>query len=237
MKSLSLLFGGLGVLAVLEQPVVPVAGLLPSSKNHHHQHRAAASTLPPRQRLIIFNMGLYDTPLPPRPSPKDDPSSKDDDDDDDEEPLPSAQRLFRFNLDGTEQQGLLPRLGRSLESGIGCYLESSDRKVQNLVSKTECHPDDAAWALEACRGDITEAWTRISTARRMMLNRKDVRSVEEKADSAASTRDELETFKEKLKRQEQKLKRDQYFTGGKPDGEWLPLPNPKPIDDEPWFTG
>lgn len=189
-------------------------------------------------------MGLYDTPLPPRSSSPhdDDPSSDGEDDDDDEEataasPPSTPRRLFQFNADGTEQKGLLPRLKRSLESGIGCYFETSDRKVQNLVSKTECHPEDAAWALEACRGDITEAWTRISTARRIMLNLNDDRSAEEKEESAASAREELEAFKEKLQQQEQRRMRDEYFKGSKPDAEWWPQTNPKPIDDEPWFTG
>jgi hypothetical protein len=71
-----------------------------------------------------------------------------------------------------------------------------------------------------------------------MLNRKDDRSPEKKEESAASTtQQELETFKEKLKLQEQKRKRDEYFSGGKRDADWLPQTNPKPLDDEPWFTG
>mmetsp|Transcript_68668 Transcript_68668/g.199211 ORF Transcript_68668/g.199211 Transcript_68668/m.199211 type:complete len:130 (+) Transcript_68668:122-511(+) len=51
-----------------------------------------------------------------------------------------------------------------------------------------------------------------------------------------SSKKELDEFREKLKKQEQKRKRDEYFSG-KPDADWLPIQNPKPLDDEPWFTG
>lgn len=188
-----------------------------------------------RPSLTVAKMGLYDNPLPPRPvpSPPDDTGDKDDLD------LPttttSSQRLFSFRANGTEERSLLPQLSRALTSGIECYYEVTDRKVQNLISKTNCHPEDAAWALEACQGDMTEAWTRISTARRILLNQGDTRSPTEKAQSAELAREELEAFKAKLK--VQKRRRDEYFSGGKADTPWIPRPNPRPIDDEPWFTG
>jgi len=190
----------------------------------------------PRSTIIV-QMGLYDTPLPPRPPPEE-PSENKDDQEDLDLPTTTTQRLFSFRPNGTEERDLLPRLSRSLTSGIGCYYEVTDRKVQNLVSKTDCHPEDAAWALEACQGDMTEAWTRISTARRLLLlQQEEARSPSEKAKSAQLAREELDTFKAKLKLQEQKRAREEYFTGGKADTPWLPRPNPKPIDDEPWFTG
>jgi hypothetical protein len=41
------------------------------------------------------------------------------------------------------------------------------------------------------------------------------------------------------KKQEQahRTREDSNVTGGKPDGDWLPLRNPTPLVDEPWFTG
>ena len=149
-------------------------------------------------------------------------------------------RLFRFNKDGTEARNLLPRLSRTLESGIDCYFEESDRVVQNLAERANCRPVDAAWALEACKGDVTEAWVCISTARRTLLEKKTNPSGPGSLKSEVSSlmaQNELEMFKEELKEQERIQKRKDYLSGGKPDEEWLPRSNPKPIDDEPWFTG
>jgi hypothetical protein len=43
---------------------------------------------------------------------------------------------------------------------------------------------------------------------------------------------------EALKRREQLNKVKRMLEPGKPDEDWLPgSPNPKPLDDEPWFTG
>jgi hypothetical protein len=170
-------------------------------------------------------MGLYDKPLPPRPPPREPEKNGDDDDD---AAFPIQQRLFEFDINGREKRDLLPSLSRTLESGIGCDFEASDRLVQNLVEKTECHPEDAAWALEACKGDITEAWTRISTARRQLLN-----SNEENRPSLQ------EQFEVRLKRDQEEKDRKKWgaFAPGKPDEQWLPIENSKPVDDEPWFTG
>ena len=68
--------------------------------------------------------GLYDTPLPPPPERRNDESNNEENDTSVE-----VQRLFQFNLDGTEQRDLLPRLSRSLDSGIGCYFEESAKAV------------------------------------------------------------------------------------------------------------
>lgn len=195
-------------------------------------------------------MGLFDTPLPPRPSPPEkDPAENtvNDMSSTNEEPTlrSSTQRLFFFRRkDGTEERNLLPQLSRSLESEIGCDYKVTDSIVQNLVSQTNCHPEDAAWALEACRGDITEASNRISIARRILRDEMEDRS--ERMDKAVlvlsnatttSAQQELVDFRRKLQLQEQKRQRDDYFSGGKADAEWLPRPHPKPINDEPWFTG
>lgn len=176
--------------------------------------------------------GLYDTPLPPPPERRNDESNNEENDISVE-----VQRLFQFNLDGTEQRDLLPRLSRSLDSGIGCYFEESDRLVQNLVEKTECHPEDAAWALEACKGDITEAWTRISAARRQLLDDTNGIGGLFSEVSELIAENEFEIQKEERMETNRQSQREEYFKPSKPDDEWLPINNPKPIDDEPWFTG
>ena len=40
-----------------------------------------------------------------------------------------------------------------------------------------------------------------------------------------------------LMEKDRERKRKEYLEPSKPDDDWLPLKNPKPIDDEPWFTG
>jgi hypothetical protein len=217
-----------------------------------------------RTHAIALNMGLYDTPLPPRPSPRDDSSkpprrSGNEEDDDDDEP-DAISRLFTMTREGTEARGLLPPLRRKLlDYGIGCYFETTDRLVQNLAEKTQCHPEDAAWALEACQGDITEAWTYISVARRTLLSQgvafpdkvvgvdwdAELVDLMETPDDDEMLRpidkETYQTIKAKqLKKERQDaMKRDveDLFGGGKPDQPWLPKDNPRPVDDEPWFTG
>ena len=77
-------------------------------------------------------------------------------------------RLFSWTADGTEVNGLLPPLGRRLDLGIGCYFEESDRPVRRLqyMVADDLHYTDACWALEACRGNPTEAFMRIAAAKR-----------------------------------------------------------------------
>ena len=191
-----------------------------------------------------LTMGLYDTPLPPRPERRNEDENNDDNEDDDDDSslvVEVQQRLFQFNVDGTEKRDLLPRLSRTLDSGIGCYFEETDRLVQNLVNKTDCNPKDAAWALEACKGDITEAWTRISMARRQLLLDGTNNNIgggmlfSEVSDLMAEN--EFEIRKEEMMEKDRERKRKEYLEPSKPDDDWLPLKNPKPIDDEPWFTG
>ena len=199
---------------------------------------------------VVPKMGLYDSPLPPRPPPRKTPKGKaenweDDDDDDDSQDTEddaryesSSSTLFTFNKLGKEVRGLLPNLGRRLDSGVGCYFEPSDRLVQNLVGKTSCSVSDACWALEACKGDITEAWTRISMARRMQLEDGRLNS----GDFDADVRD-LEIEEDFLEQKERRIKAQKkqdvkdFFKGGEPDQTWLPRQTKGPMDDEPWFTG
>jgi hypothetical protein len=199
------------------------------SSNSAFVIRPATSTMSTSSSLA---MGLYDKPLPPPPERRNETNKNDND----ESPY-EVQRLFKFNSDGSEARGLLPTLSRSLDSGIGCYFERSDRLVQNLVEKTDCHPEDAAWALEACKGDITEAWTQISVARRQLLDdTKDIGGLSSEV-SEIIAENEFEIQKEERMEQEQKEKRAEYFRPSEPDQDWLPIKNPTPIDDEPWFTG
>lgn len=49
------------------------------------------------------------------------------------------------------------------------------------------------------------------------------RSATEKAESTSAAKEELDLFRGQLrKQQEQKRKRDESFSGGKPDENWLP---------------
>lgn len=183
-------------------------------------------------------MGLYDTPLPPRTPPRDDKYDDSDDDDDDNEEddiIQVSSLLFLFNVQGKEVNDLLPPLGRRLDKGIGCYFEPYDKLVQNLVEKTSCSIEDACWALEACKGDLTEAWTRISVARRNQLDTERASSLR---DDGTMDLDQLFQKKKQARLQkEQTRERLERMKRSKPDTDWLPIKNPKPIDDEPWFTG
>jgi hypothetical protein len=183
-------------------------------------------------------MGLYDKPLPHRPSPKEPNNDGNNNDDQEDQAYPVQNRLFAFDIQtGKEVRGLLPSLGRTLESGIGCYFEETDRLVVNLVGKTECHPEDAAWALEACRGDITEAWTRISVARRQLLDTTSDGFGLSSQVSELMAENEYEILKEERLEQGRIQRQKEYLQPGTPDENWLPNSNPKPVDEEPWFTG
>ncbi len=178
-------------------------------------------------------MGLYDRPLPPRPPPLNNDEDDDDDEDDDEDEdaiiVAVSSQLFQFNALGQEVNDLLPPLRRRLDKGIACYFEPQDQMVQNLIDKTSCSVEDACWALEACQGDLTEAWTRISVARRTQLNQNErMEDLAQQFAQQKQARLEKEKTRQRLERMKQRTK---------PDTPWLPISNPKPIDDEPWFTG
>ena len=189
-----------------------------NNNNNNKIHFTATTT------TTTLSMGLYDKPLPPRPPPRGD--------DGDDFIIESSLKLFEFDASGNEVNNLLPSLGRRLDKGVGCYFEPSDRKVRNLVEKTSCNVEDACWALEACRGDTTEAWTCISAARRTQLESS---STDDGWDENAIEERFRRVKAKKLK--QGKSKESNLFQGGKPDENWLPTNNPKPVDDEPWFTG
>jgi hypothetical protein len=195
--------------------------------------------------LVLLNMGLYDKPLPPRPPPrKEEPNNndKDGDSEDENDAVMSSIRLFEFNDKGQEVNDLLPALSRRLDTGIACYFEPQERLVQNLVDKTSCHVDDACWALEACQGDITEAWTRISMARRLAFNNtKRGRSVDpvDEALFDIKMQQQFAQRKQNIIDEEKRRNAQDFWKSAKPKNEqWTPgKSNPRPIDDEPWFTG
>jgi hypothetical protein len=218
-------------------------------------------------------MGLYDDSLPPRPSPleKEPERGDDEDDDDDIFLVSSSPRLFSLRDDGTERQNLLPPLGLRLDLGMDCNFEPTDGKVQNLADQTSCHPWDAAWALEACKGDLVEAKTRIMVAQRLALEQVDVAerttcqadsvenddeiSVERSPDAKNNSNNDgggvsLDAVKadlydrmqqdewEEMTEQRRNEQRRNAFRWGEKDTQWLPgKENPRPIEDEPWFTG
>ncbi|CAJ1961841.1 unnamed protein product [Cylindrotheca closterium] len=169
-----------------------------------------------------LSMGLYDDPLPPKQS---------DDDEVAEIPL-SARRLFNFKLDGTESRGLLPPLSRSLDSGIGCSFTPSGPEVQDLVETTDCNALDAAWALDACKGDAVQAENCIEAARSKFMN-------DEPSTSSSSSSSQGFDLRKAERLKKQAAKKGRIIIGPPETGEqdWLPIKNPAPVDDEPWFTG
>lgn len=220
---------------------ISVAGVLPA---------ACTSSRTTRSSSTAVCMGLYDEPLPPRPPPRKKPTvperSLEEIQEEQEEVAAAAtsstEVLFSFTDKGKEVRNLLPSLGRFLTSGIECYYEATDRLVVNLVDKTGCNPVDACWALEACKGDISEAWVSISTARRMRLSsqRDVVNAAEEDWDIDSfevELEEEFEQRKVDRKAAQKAQNRDDFFRGGDADDKWLPMANPNPVDDEPWFTG
>lgn len=128
-------------------------------------------------------MGLYDSPLPP-PPPDDFADKKrkiskrfvennvdgdDTNDDGDSDFTTSSSILFNFHENGVEASGILPSLGRN-PSLVPCFYEPEDNVVRSVVRMTRCHPQDACWALEACKGNIMEASVAIALAQRNALN-------------------------------------------------------------------
>jgi hypothetical protein len=232
-------------------------------------------------------MGLYDTPLPPPPPDDFADSAKrkkserfvsnngdgDDANDDDDSDATSSTLLFYFNENGEEDSGVLPSLGRN-PTLVPCFYEPTDNVVRSVVRMTRCHPQDACWALEACKGSIMEASVAIALAQRNALNSQvalpsDVKDVDwdeelkklitnsnnnNKQNPKTRSVEDWQNFEqegysigfdgglrertEDLKRREQRNKLKKILEPGKPDEDWLPgSPSPKPLDDEPWFTG
>jgi hypothetical protein len=210
--------------------------------------RTSRSSRDPRTGLVVvvvvvdspLAMGLYDKPLPPRPPSRDEPN---DDDDDDDRLDSTSIHLFELLPSGKESRNRLPPLSRRLDKGIGCYYEPTDRLVRRLVSKTSCSDRDACWALEACQGDLSEAWIRISVARRSQLDQSRTRetdAVDEDWDEDLYDIELLQQFEQQKmdrKKSQDKLNVQDVFKGGEPDQQYFPTKNPRPVDDEPWFTG
>lgn len=174
--------------------------------------------------------------------------------------------LFQFDDLGREKLGILPNLGRNPNLGVESFYEPTDSLVRQLLRMTRCHPDDACWALEANKGNVMQASIAIALAQRKVLNDsvalpdgKDVDWDQDlKALLAQQNRnvtpgelgmdfenegyslglDGLEERKKSLLQRERKSEAKKWTQGGTPDEQWLPgKPNPKPVDDEPWFTG
>jgi len=201
-------------------------------------------------------MGLYDSPLPP-PPPDDFADKKrkiskrfvennvdgdDTNDDGDSDFTTSSSILFNFNENGVEASGILPSLGRN-PSLVPCFYEPEDNVVRSVVRMTRCHPQDACWALEACKGNIMEASVAIALAQRNALNSQvalpsDFKDVDWDEELKQCFDGGLRERTEALKRREQLNNFKKMLEPGKPDEDWLPgSPNSKPLDDEPWFTG
>jgi hypothetical protein len=195
-----------------------------------------------RRARVLRICGLYDAKPRPRLEPSDDQVDKIREDNNDDD-IMSVERLFSIQKDGRERRGLLPPLRRRIDSGVACYFEPNDKQVLNLIDKTSCNPYDACWALEACNGDITEAWTRISFARRMMLNKlRNTQLVAEDPDYDvddynSEVAEAYEKQKNEVKAQINQRNSDEYFDPVKPGVHWTPIKNPNPIENEPWFTG
>lgn len=235
------------------------SGFVGSSCRHVARSNFASSPATTTTRLHLYDNDADNEEPVPRFVAND---KKDEDD-----YLETVSRMFDMQVNGREARDLLPPLSRNLESGVECYFEVTDRQVQNLAQKTACHPMDAAWALEACKGDVTEAWLAITTARRLLLNEQQEEEEEEdfdaelfsmlSANKEAVPEEELlseeddedfEERKQRLKKERRDAITKQAITDafdelkGKADGDWLPTPKNKkpfepPIDDEPWFTG
>ena len=135
------------------------------------------------------------------------------------------------------------------------------------MDKTECTAHDACWALEAHEGKIVEAVIDIALAQRNALNDavslpgkeeveqtdwdgelRDLNEMQKKSKQGPGKdfeqagfsigMDGLEERNEKIKRKAQVDGFKRLLDKGEIDQDWLPgKQNPKPVDDEPWFTG
>ena len=190
--------------------------------------------------------------------------------DDDVEPEESKRlwntaRIFKFDEDGNEVNGLLTPSSEVFTATTWCemarhieaYPRLDDRQVLMVAEKTKCHPVDADLALCAAKGDTMNAMVSIGLAQRFQLNaavslpsQEEVQGVDwddelrklNNEKSGEVTRSLGLDGEEKRKQQKnRKIIRDSAkssFTQSDPDQQWIPgKKNPKPIDDEPWFTG
>jgi len=173
--------------------------------------------------------------------------------------------LFDFDPIGTERNGRLPDLKRTLYDEIPCYFERGDKKSLLIVEKTECSSQDACWALEAHEGDIVKTILSIAMAQRLVLNESvslpskeevantdwdeelrslnksgNVKGLGEEFENAGRSigMDGLQERKESLRKKGMVDNVKRIFEEGTKDQKWMPgKANPNPVDDEPWFTG
>ena len=179
----------------------------------------------------------------------------------------NTARLYQFDEDtGKEVNGLLEPSSDVFTSTTWCemvkhieaYPRLDDSQVLLVAEKTKCHPIDADLALCASKGDTMEAMVAIGLAQRSQLNASVMLPSKEEVEGKVDWDEELrklnkekagevgrslgldgeESRKEAKKR---KLFRDaakSALSESDPNQQWLPgKSNPKPVDDEPWFTG
>lgn len=205
-----------------------------------------------------LRMGLYDSPLPPRPSPSSPPNGPEDNDE--EEETAKTTRLFKMKRDGSEMNGLLPKLKRSSIIGGPQYKEE-DPKVLNIVRGLGVPWEDAAWALEAYDGDLEESWMAVSIQQRKSLDEKVALPEASGIDWDGEFTELMELsggdeevirplgkdgIEERKRNIAQNIAQEQFQQGVKDffkasdrtgAQDWIPRKNPTPDEDEPWFTG
>lgn len=235
--------GSLGVLATRSARLLELVILLRWMPTDINAFSILPSAAISSSRLVLqpsnsvtLSMGLFDTLFP---QPSEDEFFNSTIDNAKVPSKPPMKRLFSFRFDGTEKNDFLPCLSRSLDSGLGPLVSLTDDNVETLATDVGCLPEDAAWALEACRGDVAEAMTRILNAQKLTLERrKDPQQQTARSTKKVNANETLGQFREQLQKQEEQTrKRVESLSGGTPDADWLPMTNPKPVDDEPWFTG
>lgn len=221
------------------------ASIAAVSVNGFINNRFGSSSLSP----TVLKMGLYDKPLPPRPAPDE---NRDRDEDfirDDQLPT-----LFSITNKGREVNRLLPNLARWPKSATDFKFPQSHPKVLQLVVQTSCHWEDASWALEAHDEEMSLARMAIDGAQKRALEEGIALPKDQEIGSVdwddelfqllqTPEKDRVQPMGSDGKDQRRQNKIDEQKKGppkwfdGKPDEPWLPGAPPRPIDDEPWFTG
>jgi urease accessory protein UreE len=189
-------------------------------------------------------MGLYDDELPPRPqkdvskqSPRQSSSLQGN-----KEPLPvvSALRLFQCNATGHEINNRLP-----VVTGKRWHVPSDSAVKALLQQVPRVHVDDACMTLDACRGNMSQALECIAAAQEQPRAVQPIQS----ASSMSLSSMEQELIRQRVAQasQQQKLQRSQALQeqvrqdamrrAANADQQWLPGKQPRPVNDEPWFTG
>lgn len=197
------------------------------------------------RRSSTLHMGLYDTPLPPRPAPRsnsgnNDPQPEDNDDSVDDE------FMNRNKIENNEP--LPPQKGR-----VSPKYEEQDPKVAGIVRGLNVPWEDAALALEANEGNFNEAWMAVSNQKQKTIGENvtvpkasGIDWDKEFAVRSSITKSIRPPGKDGIKNPnretaQERFKRGvkEYFTKSERTGaqDWLPQKNPTPDEDEPWYTG